>query len=152
MTADRPNRLTQFAQLAEVIAAVAVVVSLVYLGRQVQDNTAAIRAAAIQAGAAESGESMRQQAVDTTLIRILSSDPTTLEGVERRQYFIWSRHRWIQWQSYYFQDKLGVLDAGVWNGYRNIICEAARNRGAIADWPRHRSVLDSGFVALVESC
>lgn len=152
MATDSPSRLTQLAQLAEVVAAAAVVLSLVYVGREVSANTAAIRAASIQEAASQSSGALRQWATDTTMIRIRLSDPSTLNPIERTQYFLWSRQRWITWQSLYFQNELGVFEPGVWIGYQNIICDAATSDGEVAEWPRHRSSLDPGFVALVESC
>jgi hypothetical protein len=43
--------LTEFAQIAEVMAAVAVVVSLLYVAQQVQENTSQIEAASLESGA-----------------------------------------------------------------------------------------------------
>jgi hypothetical protein len=42
-------KLTELAQIAEIIAAVAVVMSLIYVGKEVQSNTAAVRGASMQA-------------------------------------------------------------------------------------------------------
>ena len=42
-------KLAELAQVAEIIAAVAVVVSLVYVGIEVRSNTSAVRGAAMQA-------------------------------------------------------------------------------------------------------
>ena len=63
-------KLSELAQIAEVIAAVAVVVSLVYVGRQMQSNTAAVQAAAVQAVAERSAEGLTSLARDSATSRI----------------------------------------------------------------------------------
>ncbi len=62
--------LAQFAQIAEVIAAVAVVVSLIYVGSELGANTAAIQGASVQAVTAVHVESLLTQASDSALTRI----------------------------------------------------------------------------------
>ena len=41
--------LGQLAQIAEIVAALAVVISLIYVGRQLESNTSAARSATVQA-------------------------------------------------------------------------------------------------------
>lgn len=147
--------LTQLAQLAEVMAAVAVVISLVFVGRELRSNTAAIRAASVQAAAIASSDALRDLALDSALARIRQigeDNLSALSSAEQYRFTLWSRQRWLSMQNYYFQNELGVFEPGVWAGYHNAICSIARGPGERAEWPRHRSALDSGFVALVEAC
>ena len=94
-------------------------------------------------------------ALDSTLARIDEMggrDVSSLNSAERYRFYLWPRQRWITFQNVYFQNELGVFDPRVWVGYHNIICGVANTPGEIAEWPRHRAVLDTGFVAVVEAC
>lgn len=66
----RRMTLSDWAQLAEIVAAIAVVVSLVYVGIGLRDNTAAVRSAALQAVTSTSQASLLAQASDLELSRV----------------------------------------------------------------------------------
>lgn len=147
--------LAEFAQLAEVIAAGAVIVSLIYVGREVRSNTAAIRAASLQAVSNASSELLLTTAGDSALSRIRqvgNREVTSLSEEEVYRYLTLVRQQWLALQNVYFQNELEVLEPRVWHGYGRIICDAWSNPGIRATWPSHRHVLDSGFVSLVEEC
>jgi hypothetical protein len=62
--------LTDWAQLAEIIAAVAVVISLIYVGAGLRANTAAIRSASVQAITNTSVALLTAQTTSADLSRI----------------------------------------------------------------------------------
>ena len=151
----RTLSLAEVAQVAEIVGAVAVVISLIYVGRELSSNTAAVRAASVQAVSSESGESLRMLAADPTLsriARIARDDPSSLTPDETYRYAVWSRQRWLAFQNVYFQNELGVLDPRVWDSYHTIICSAVNSAGVEAELANHRGVLGQEFVALVEAC
>lgn len=151
----RKPTLVEFAQIAEVVAAVAVIVSLVYLGWEVRSNTAAIRAASLQAVSNASSEILLTTAADSTLSRIRQMGSRDLGGLseaEEYRYGVLLRQQWLSLQNVYFQNELEVIDPRVWRGYSFVICDSWSNPGVRASWSQHRHVLDSGFVALVEDC
>ena len=131
------------------------VVSLVYVGRELQSNTAAVRAASMQAVATASAEGLQALALDSAMssIRVRGDrDISSLTLEEAQRYENWSRQRWLSFQNVYFQHELGVFDSRVWGAYLNIICSVAAIPGEMAEWSTHRAALDEGFVRLVESC
>jgi len=145
--------LAEIAEVAEIIAAVAVVISLIYVAREVRSNTAAVRAASVQAVASEGGESLRMLAADSTLSRIARmarDDSSSLTADEAFRYGVWSRQRWTFFQNVYFQNELGVLEPRVWESYLTIICSGTA--GMRAEFDNHRGTLDRGFVAMVDAC
>ena len=155
MGQEKSSILLQVAQIAEVVAAAAVVASLLYVGREVRSNTAAIRATSVQAVAEQTNSALQGLAADPVLADIRErgdQDVARLEDSERYRYFLWSRQRWITFQNIYFQQALGVFEPRVWAGYHNIICGVANTAGEVQEWPRHRAALDPEFVGVVEAC
>ena len=147
--------LAQFAQIAEVIAAVAVVISLIYVGRELGANTAAVRGASVQGVTGVHVESLLTQASDSALTRIRlagDQDPSTLGEVEADQYFMLRLQIWISVQNTYFQHELGLMDQRTWEVYHRIVCSMWSSPGVREVWPGHRELLDPGFIAVVEGC
>lgn len=148
-------KLSELAHYAEIIAAVAVVVSLIYVGRQVQDNTAAIRSASVQSVADSSDDALRSLAADEDLSRIRligDTDYSALSDLDAHRYRMFVRGQWIRMQNIYAQNQLGVLDDTFWSMYAKIICEIYSFEGVKATWAINKSVLDEGFVSFVENC
>ena len=59
--------LAELGQIAEIVAAVAVVISLIYVGKEVQNNTSAVRGAAMQAIATTDADALMTIASDADL-------------------------------------------------------------------------------------
>ena len=151
---DKPN-LGQLAQLAEIVAAAAVVISLIYVGLQVQDNTAAIRSSTMQAVADSSDLSLALQASDGETLQIKMTGDfnlSALDDLERGRYLSFYRGTWIRFQNIWAQQRLGVLDPTFWGTYSKIICSIYAPPGVQETWDFHAAVLDPEFVEFVESC
>ncbi len=147
--------LAEFAQLAEVVAAAAVVVSLVYVGRELRSNTAAIRAESIQGVADASAQILLTTASDSALSRIRqigNRDVSLLSEAEAYRYGTLMRQVLLTFQNVYFQNELKVLEPRIWEGYRRVLCEFSSNPGVRDTWELHRHALDPGFAEVVESC
>lgn len=118
------SRLGDLAQIAEIVAAVAVVLSLIYVGRGLIDNTAAIRASSVQAITTGTREALLAVAVDENLSRIVrigSNDRSKLSVEEAFRFSLFSRQRWLFFQGIWIQRNLGVLDDQVWGAYEQAI-------------------------------
>lgn len=150
----KPN-LSEIAQFAEVIAAVAVVISLVYVGREIQSNAAAVRAASVEGMARASGELLLTAASDSALSRMWqvgNRDVTLLSDAEAFRHALLTRQALLTLQNAYFQNELNVLEPRVWEGYHRIVCELSSNQGFQDTWHLHRNVLDDGFATMVDAC
>ena len=148
-------RLVELAHYAEIAAAITVVVSLIYVGRQVEDNTAAIRSSTMQAVANSSDIALQNQAADEDLLRIRmigNADVSALTELEAARYMAFNRGQWLRMQNIYAQQQLGVLDDGFWYTYSRIICDIYSPPGIRATWSDHSGVLEPNFVKFVESC
>ncbi len=141
--------------MAEVIAAVAVIISLIYVGRELQSNTAAIRASSLQSVSNASADILLSTATDSALSRIRQIGDEDLSGLtdaEAYRYHTLIRQVWLTLQNVYFQNELEVIDPRVWSGYARIICDAWSHPSTPDTWPIHRHTLDSGFAEFVEQC
>ena len=154
-TTVRKPRLSELSQYAEIAAAITVVISLIYVGQQVQDNTAAIRSSTMQAVADSSDLALQKQAADEELSRIRmtgNADISSLTELEAMRYMSFHRGQWLRMQNIYAQQQLGVLDEGFWYTYSRIICAVYSPPGVRATWSDHSDVLAPDFVEFVESC
>ena len=147
--------LSELAQIAEVVAAMAVVFSLIYVGLELKENTNAVRAASVQAITTGTRDSLMMVASDAELARIVrlgSIDRSALNDDERYRFGIFSRQRWLFFQGIWVQQHLDVLDQGVWESYRQVVCSLLRNPGDREEWINHTNALSSDFVVWVEGC
>ena len=147
--------LSELAHFAEIVAAIGVIVSLLYVARQVQSNTAAVKSSTIQAIANASDEALQDSVANANVLRIRNrgdDDPSQLTEEELSAYFTISRGLWIRMQNIYTQHELGVLDERFWFTYSRITCDIYFTRGAQETWSRHSRVLHPDFVDFVESC
>ena len=149
------TKLNELAQIAEIIAAVAVVMSLIYVGKEVQSNTAAVRGAAMQAIATTDADILMTVASDATLseiVRLGHQDPSQLTPSDSFRYSLFMRQFWLSFQNIYQQSELGLLDQSVWQSYVSVICEMASRPGVQKTWSNHAGILDTAFVAEIEDC
>ncbi len=148
-------KLRDIAQVAEVVAAVGVIISLIYVGVGVKDNTAAVRAATVQSITNSSREVLVAVALDEDFARIRQlgeSDWTALTDAEAFRFFQFNRQNWLYFQNVWIQWTLGVADDRVWWSFERVICSLVHQPGVWQEWPIHREVLDPEFVAVVEEC
>ena len=147
--------LAETAQLAEIVAAMAVIISLIYVGFQLKANTDAVRSASIQAITSTSIEVIGAQNADPELARIRrtgNEDFSALTADETYRYNILNRQIWLTFHNVYLQRNLGVTGGELWSTYERIICIDMLRPGVVATWSFHARVLDPGFVAMVEAC
>ena len=148
-------RLSEISQVAEIIAAVAVVVSLVYVGQEVNRNTAAIKGASLQAIASSDSETLMTIASSPLLseaVRRGYDDPDQLDEADRFRFSLFMRNFWLSFQNIFQQRQLKLLDESVWNSYLTVICGMKSQPGVEKDWPEQAHVLDEDFAAIVEAC
>jgi len=148
-------KLAELAQIAEIIAAIAVVISLVYVGKEVQSNTAAIRGAAMQAIATSDGETIMAVAADADLseiVRVGQMNPSRLSPEDAFRYQWFMRQFWLSFQNIFQQSKLELIDASVWQSYLSVVCGMWSLQGSRESWPDHVAVLEEDFVAIVQGC
>ena len=108
--------LSEWANLAEVVGAAAVVVSLIFVGVQVRENTAEIRATNRQQLIGRAHEATRSFAQDPGLASILAKaqDSESLSDAEAIQYAYLIRATLYDVQEAFVLNREGRLDDAYW--------------------------------------
>ena len=109
--------LEEFNLIAEIIASIAVIASLIYVGREVSQNTRATHAAAPQANVNAVNEYVGLINASDKLADILHQGAQGLSGLKGGdliRFMAFHDQAFIAFQSYYRQWKDGILDEGIW--------------------------------------
>jgi hypothetical protein len=143
--------LQNWAATAEIISAIAVVVSLLYVGIGLRENTKAIEGTTYQQMVRASNEYLLAAAADSGLAEILTrtwSDSSHLTPVEWVRAIYYERVLWRNMENAYFQHERGVLDDQGWEVYSRIACKSRIQRS----WRMHTPALSAEFVKFIETC
>ena len=147
--------LGEWASVAEIVAAGAVVVSLFFVGFEIRRNTRATQAATLQSAIDIARQQVLLMASNAELNRISmvgDNDPSKLNADEKLRFFWQDRSLWLGMQTLYRQWTLGVLPDEEWSVYKKVICVNIGGRGTRALWSQERGTLIPAFVKIVEAC
>lgn len=146
-------KLKNWASVAEIIGALAVVISLIYVGIQVNDGAGAARSAAandvnvaLQEWYMEVGSDPHTSAL---LYRGLVSE-TALPDEEEFQFIMMTHGFFLAVQNSYLLAQEGTIDEELRNSLRNAISGIQNLPGMGRYWRQRKSYLHSGFVEWVE--
>ena len=149
----RTSRLEYASHLAQIISAVAVVVSIVYLAQQVRENTAAVGFETGQ-GLLElqfQQDAWEQDSAHVELMIRGDSLPTSLSPVEWVQYSRRMSLRFNVWALAHTGFRKGTLDADVWAGWDRSYAGSICGPGAQLFWEERAGWWDEEFQRLVEA-
>lgn len=139
---------------AEVISALGVIVTLIYLARQISQNTAALRSTATQAASEQAAESYRTLATDAGLagifIRGLEA-PNQLSDVETAQFNSLWMHVCFNMQNWYLQTQEGFLDGSLLESWSRIMAPISTLPGFESFWEQRRHIYTPAFRNFLES-
>jgi len=123
--------LSDWADLAEIGAAIGVIISLIFVGMELQNNTAATEAA--------TREAVNQKDIQFLSLRLDSSvlarahakleSGKSLSHLEKSQLVHQEYVNFVSFENSYYQYRKGVLEETEWLRHRNIV------RGQIQDFP-----------------
>ena len=146
-------KLSEMASLAEVIGAVAIVISLVYVGIQVSDSTRAGRSAAANETSSAisswySALGSNQQATQVFLDGI--TNPDSLSREETAQFIYLLHGLMLEYQNAYYLSQEGTLDVELQESLTNTILGVRDQRGFLVYWGQRRGLFKSNFRAYME--
>jgi hypothetical protein len=146
-------RLADVASLAEIIGAVAVVISLVYVGVQVNDSASAVRAAsandantALQDWYLQVGSD--QQTSELFYRALLSEEP--LSNEEEFQFLMMFHAAFLAFQNSYLLAEEGTIDVPLREAITAAILGVKDTPGTRRYWRQRRGYLHADFVRYVD--
>lgn len=142
--------LEQLAHLAEIMAAVAVVVSLIYVGRQLRQNTEMLRV-----GAAGSWVGLTERLVSeiTTSREVaeywLNAGPSSafdsLDEVDQQRAIMFEWRAITNWNQWFELRKQGLMPDPQWNEMIWLIQNLGRRRAVREAWRAFEGCYDQSF-------
>ena len=145
--------LQDLGSLGEFIGAVAVIVSLIYVGVQVRQNTQSVRSSAFQAAIRDATDNIDQVVHDPELNRIWLvglRDLDSLSHEERYRFAGYMTSILRRYESLLYQTQQGTLDPGAWEGIRANLKNTFSHPGILAWWPRARHLFNRQLQEFVE--
>jgi hypothetical protein len=139
---------------AEIIASIAVIASLIYIGREVSQNTAAMRTAAAQASVNAVNDYVGLINSADKLADILHEGArglSSLQGGDLIRFMAFNEQSFIACQSYYLQWKDGTLDDRLWQLHRQTALEQLSQPGQQEFWSLRRHWFFPEFVDYIEN-
>lgn len=139
--------------IAELMGAIGVIASLVYLAVQIRQNTSTVSANTFQS--VQDASILRMLALaenDELAERFVQGmiNPDTLEGVRRFQFDIWMRANFKGYENYFYQHKMGLLDDVSWKASREAIRASVTPPGIPKWWGLNRQLFRSDFADMID--
>ena len=145
--------LAFFANLAEIIGTVAIVISLIYVGIQVNDSTRAVRSAtanettsAISAWYSEIGNNQQAAELFAKGLR----DPESLSSGELAQFMYLAHGLILEFQAAYYLSEEGTLDLELRESITNNLAGVRELPGFLLYWSQRGSLFKPSFKDFVE--
>ena len=114
-------KLVEIAEVAEVIAAVGVLISLLYVGYEINQNTVAVKSTAYQAIQDAEDGFWSDLTSDATIAQLwgkgLEGGLEKLEPSERARFVLSARRLIYLFQNVHYQSRKGVVDAELWTAW-----------------------------------
>ncbi len=146
-------KLAEYANLAEIIGAFAVVISLIYVGAQVSDSASAVRAAsandvnvALQSWYLEIGTD--QQTSELFYESLMSEE--ALSNEEEFQFLMMLHGAFLAFQNSYLLAEEGTIDTELREAITAAIVGIKQLPGMRRYWRQRKSYLHSGFAEYVD--
>jgi hypothetical protein len=141
------------AAIAELLGAIGVIVSLVYLATQIRQNTRAAQLTSheIILSSASSFNSLLSQNKDLARIyRVGAEDLASLDGDERTQ-FDFLHLQWFDWfENLYLRHERGFIDPGFWDRHISVMPPGLARPGVANWWAENKGTYSAGFAELVD--
>jgi len=148
------KKLSDWANVAEIIGSAAIVVSLIYVGIQVNDSTREVRSANANNITAALSDwyinvGINPQASETFLNGM--AHPDSLSPGQTAQFIFLAHSLMLEYQAAYYLAEQGTLDVGLRQAITNNISGTRALPGMQLYWTQRRSVFEPGFREFVDT-
>ena len=145
--------IQEWGAISEMVGAIAIVVSLIYVGVQIRQNTQATRVMTSQAFVESYfgviGQITRHPAFWDVYWRGLGG-LSNLQGGELAAFGAWTGHLIRTWESFYFQWKAGAFEDQIWSGWKHQYRDVFVYPGIQEEWKIRRDYFSDEFREFVE--
>lgn len=134
--------------MGEILGAVGVIITLIYLARQIRQNTRATRLATAQSISAAARDWNRPLLLDPELawtFQVGTEDPTKLDEKEQARFIELCFSLFRMFEDAHYQHQQGALDADIWKGYERLYATYAKAPGFQAYWKRRKETFRPEF-------
>lgn len=145
--------LQDLGNIGEFIGAIGVVISLVYLARQMIHNTASVRAASFNAMVQNSIRLLEHAFRDSEFADFLARaerDPTSLSDAERVRWDAYMTAVYRHFGNLQYAHRVGTLDRQMWESYRATLKDHLRTPSWAAWFQEHRHLFSSALGAQID--
>lgn len=146
-------KLNEAAQWAEVVSAIAIVVSLIYVGMQLTDNTSATRSDTASHASSEFANWYALVAADEELVDVFLTgikQPEELTEVERLRFILLVHFLLVQFQNKFYMVEQGTLDGDVLDSITSTLTTIKGTPGWEMYWGLRRNLFLEEFVQFIE--
>lgn len=140
--------LQDLGNLGEFVGAIGVVISLVYLARQMIDNTASIRAQSYNSMVENSIRLLEHAFRDSEFADFLARaerDPEALSPAEQVRWDSYMTAVFRHFGNMQYAHRVGTLDEQMWESYRATLKDDLRTQSWAAWYQEHRHLFSSGL-------
>ncbi|MBV9331440.1 MAG: hypothetical protein JOZ55_07790 [Alphaproteobacteria bacterium] len=145
--------LSDLASIGSLVSGIAVLVSLVYLARQMQQNTRHTRALIQQGRSIQAADLTNRWAEDPSLIALLqrgTMGDTSLSEEEVLRFVLMQFSAYQMWEDRFYQHKAGLIDEERHAGTVREIRERLQRIGYRAAWQMQRNTYGKEYQAFVD--
>ncbi len=145
--------LQDLGNVGEFVAAIGVVVSLIYLAFQIRQNTGSIRASTEMTAMTAWNQVNAQLSGSADLAELLSRGSLDLESLdrgERTRFHSVMMSLFNILETFYRQYHAGALEADVWNGWEEFLRQTLRDPGVRAWAMKNLAIRSSSFRARLQ--
>ena len=145
--------LDQLANVAEIVAAALVIVSLWFVVVQLRQNTHALRSATAESVSGFYTEAFLRLAEQESLMQVWVQggyEPAKLKGIDRGKFIaIWNATMW-NWQNLYHQQRHRAIEPGIWQSHMRLLGSLTSSPGFKVFWAERKAIFSDEFQNFVE--
>lgn len=145
--------LEQASLLSQVVSAVAILASLVFLAIQVRSNTQALRSQSYFNGLAHGQRPFELVIQDATLLRVINrgyNSPEALSAEERERFHLHTFLLFNAWEYFFYQERDGSIPKQLFLGTdAHMKVLVATKPGLTGFWAEYRHAYEEPFLSYV---
>ena len=148
------QKLSDWANIAEIIGAAAIVISLIYVGIQVSDSTRAVRSATANETSAALSSWYAQLGTDqqaSTVFLDAMTNPESLSREELFQFVVQLHGLMMEYQAAYYLSQEGTLDTELQESITNTLLGVKDLPGFSLYWGQRRDLFKASYRDYVEN-